>query len=164
MATPRFAKSRDDLVPLSEIAKMSGLAFIRGILEGRLPAPPIARTLDFQLCEADEGRVVFTGEPKFDHVNPTGTVHGGWFGTLLDSAMGCAVQTSLPAGLGYTTLEFKLNIIRPAFETSGPIRAIGDVTHLGRRTAAATGRMIGADGKLYATGSTTCLVMDISGN
>ncbi len=156
-----FAKSRDDLMPLSEIGKISGLEFITGIMEGRFPAPPIAQTLDFQLTEVTAGRVVFTGTPKFAHFNPIGTVHGGWFGTLLDSCMACAVQSSLPVGQGYTTLEFKVNILRPAFETSGPLRAIGQADHVGRRTATAFGRMVDENDKLFATGSTTCLVMPL---
>ncbi|MEM7176840.1 MAG: PaaI family thioesterase [Pseudomonadota bacterium] len=158
---PTFAESRDDLMPLSEIGKISGLEFITGIMDGRFPAPPIARTLDFQLTEVSAGRVVFTGTPQFAHFNPIGTVHGGWFGTLLDSCMACAVQSSLPAGQGYTTLEFKVNILRPAFETSGPLRAIGQVDHVGRRTATAVGRMLDENDKLFATGSTTCLVMPL---
>ncbi|MEM6933762.1 MAG: PaaI family thioesterase [Pseudomonadota bacterium] len=161
---PFFADSLADLVQMAEVSKISGLEFIRGMLDGRFPAPPIARTLDFMLDEVDEGRVVFTGTPRFDHYNPLGAVHGGWFGTLMDSCMACAVQTCLPAGRGYTTLEYKVNIVRPAFESTGPVRAIGEARHVGRRTAVAEGRMIDADGKLYATGSTTCIVMDLAGD
>ncbi|MBY8977391.1 PaaI family thioesterase [Rhodobacteraceae bacterium NNCM2] len=159
---PYFADSVDDLLSPAEIGKISGYEFILGMLEGRHPAPPIARTLDFRLTEVEEGRVVFTGSPKFPHFNPIGSVHGGWFGTLLDSCMACAVQTRLPVGKGYTTLEFKVNILRPAFESTGPLRAIGETIHVGRRTATADGKIVDQNGKIYATGSTTCLVMEIA--
>lgn len=143
------------------IGSMSGLDFIRAIHEGRLPGAPIAATLDYDLIEVEKGRVVFAGRAKFEAYNPIGSVHGGWFGTLLDSCMACAVQTMLPAGKGYTTLEYKINILRAATVESGLIRAEGRAVHAGRRTATAEGRMVGEDGKLYATGTTTCLVLDL---
>ena len=94
--------------------------------------------------------------------NPSGAVHGGWYGTLLDSCMACAVQTKLPKGFGYTTLEYKVNLLRPIFETTEDVLAVGEVDHVGRRTGVATGKIVGAEsGKLYATGSTTCIVMEI---
>lgn len=146
---------------LDALRKMSGLDFMRAIKEGRIPPAPIAKTLDYTLLEVEEGRVVFAGKAKLEAYNPIGSVHGGWFGTLLDSCMACAVQTKLPAGRGYTTLEYKINILRAATVDSGLIRAEGTAIHVGRRTATAEGRMIGEDGKLYATGTTTCLVFEL---
>ncbi|QPH52511.1 PaaI family thioesterase [Pontivivens ytuae] len=158
---PYYAKSAEDLPTREDIATRSGLDFIRDMLEGNLAAPPIAETLDYWLEEVEERRVVFRGKPAFKAMNPIGTIHGGWFGTLLDSCMACAVQTTLPKGQGYTTLEYKVNIVRPLFPHSGEVRAIGTVSHAGRRTAVAEGQIVGVeDGKLYATGSTTCMVID----
>ena len=154
-----FAEGPDDLVTPDELAAMSGLDFMTGILEGRLPAPPIAQPMAMTLVEVDDGRVVFEGRPGFRHYNPMGAVHGGWFGTLLDSCMACAVMTCLPKGQGYTTLEYRVNIVRALTEASGPVRAIGRIRHAGRRTAVAEGEIVRlSDGKLCATGSTTCLV------
>lgn len=156
------AQSPADLPTPEQIAGMTGREFMEAVLNGELAAPPIALTLGFDVHEIGDGRAVFRGEPSFSVYNPIGTVHGGWFGTLLDSCMACAVQTALPKGKAYTTLEFKVNIIRPLFVNSGPVLAIGDATHVGRRTGVAEGRIVGEeDGKLYATGSTTCLVMDM---
>jgi uncharacterized protein (TIGR00369 family) len=156
------AQSPGDLPTHDQIAAKSGREFMEAVLNGDFAAPPIAFTLGFAVHEIGEGRAVFRGEPSFSVYNPIGTVHGGWFGTLLDSCMACAVQTALPKGKAYTTLEFKVNIIRPLFMSSGPVLAIGDATHVGRRTGVAEGRIVGEeDGKLYATGSTTCIIMDL---
>jgi uncharacterized protein (TIGR00369 family) len=160
-ASPRFARTTADLLSPADLAAMSGLEFIRGIRDGRFPAPPIAELMGMRLVEADEGRVTFEGTPAFRHYNPLGAVHGGWFGTILDSCMACAVQTRLPAGRGYTTLEYKVSLLRPVTAETGPLRATGTVEHAGRRTATASGRLEGPDGRLYATGTTTCLVMEI---
>ncbi|MEO0362329.1 MAG: PaaI family thioesterase [Pseudomonadota bacterium] len=154
-------KGPEDLASIETLRSMSGLEFMRAVKAGRLPAAPIARTLGYELVEVEEGRVVFAGEARFDLYNPIGSVHGGWFGTLLDSCMACAIQTRLPAGKGYTTLEYKINILRAATVKSGVIRAEGSAVHVGRRTATAEGRMVDAAGKLYATGVTTCLVLDL---
>ena len=154
----RHAQTPDELLTPDALLSMSGLEFMRGILEGRLPAPPIARTLDYRLEEVDEGRVVFAGAPSFEACNPLGTVHGGWYGTLLDSAMACAIQTRVPKGSAYTTLEYKVNVIRPV-PLGRTVRAIGTASHVGRSTGVAEGRMEDAEGRLYATGSTTCIVL-----
>ncbi|MEL6478709.1 MAG: PaaI family thioesterase [Pseudomonadota bacterium] len=161
MPDPHYAQSPEELLSPEQLGHLSGLEFLRGIVEGRYPAPPIAETLNFRMIEAVEGRVVFEGLPQFAHYNPIGSVHGGWFGTLMDSCMACAVQSTLPAGSGYTTLEFKINILRPAFTSTGPLRAIGESIHTGRRTATSQGRLEDAGGKIYATGTTTCLVMQL---
>ena len=164
MAEPYFASSVEDLATREVIASMSGLDFLQRIVDGELPAPPIGRVLNYRLDRGSAGQAVVCGEPTFDTMNPIGSVHGGWFGTLLDSCMACAVQPPLEAGQGYTTLEYKINIIRPLLPSSGMVEAIGDVSHRGRRTGVAEGRIVGReDGKLYATGSTTCLVMDLRG-
>ena len=156
--TITFAASPDDLLSPADLAMVSGFDFIEGMRTGRYPHPPIARTLDYRLTEVAEGRVVFEGAPGFDAYNPLGAAHGGWFGTLLDSCMACAVQTTLPKGAGYTTIEYKITILRPAFSDTPPLRAIGTVVSSGRRVATATGEMVGPDGKVFATGTTTCLV------
>lgn len=138
---------------------MSGLAFMEAIRDGHLPQPPIGRVLNYRVTEVELGRVVFTGTPSFEHSNPLGTVHGGWYGTLLDSCMSCAVHTHVPRGGIYTTLEYKVNITR-AISPGTEIQAIGTAQHAGRTTGVASGEIRGvADGKLYATGSATCLIM-----
>lgn len=138
---------------------MSGLDFLRAIRDGRLPAPPIARLLGFRLIEVEPGHAVFEVLPGEQHYNPIGVVHGGLAMTLLDSAMGCAVQTHMPAGGGYTTLEAKTNLTRPITSRTGMLRAVGKVLHAGSRVATAEGRLLDAEGKLYAHASTTCMVL-----
>lgn len=146
---------------VAQVKAVSGLEYLRQILDGRLPRPPIADTLSFYLVEAEAGRAVFQGTPAIQHLNPLGGVHGGWTATLLDSTMACAVQTLLAAGQGYTTVEFKLNLVRPISPQSGPLRAEGKVVNAGRTIATAEGRLVGEDGKLYAHGTETCLVMSL---
>ena len=143
-----------------QVAGKSGLALFQAMIAGELPAPPISRTLDFILVEAEHGRVVFQGRPGFAHYNPMGMVHGGWFATLLDSALGCAVASILPAGKAYTTAELKVNIVRPLSDKVPFVRAEGHIIHGGNRMATADARLTGADGKLYAHGSTTCFIFD----
>ncbi|MBL8380480.1 MAG: PaaI family thioesterase [Burkholderiales bacterium] len=140
---------------------MSGLEFMRALLAGELPYPHIADTLDFALVEVDLGRAVFQGTPQIKHYNPIGSVHGGWYATLLDSALGCAVHTTMPAGRAYTTAELGVNIVRAANQKTGPLRAIGTVIHSGRQLATAEARIVGPDGKLYAHATTTCLVFEM---
>ncbi len=142
------------------VSGKSGLEVMQAMLAGELPYPHIMETLDFGLVEVGEGRAVFQGTPQLKHYNPLGSVHGGWYATLLDSALGCAVHTSIPAGCGYTTAELSVNIVRAASMKSGPLRAIGTVIHCGRQLATAEARLVGADGKLYAHGTTTCLVFE----
>ncbi len=159
MPAPLFAADLAGLPPLEVLASMSGLEFMRGMLGGTVPHPPIAQTLGYRLDLVEEGRVVFRGVPAFGGLNPMGTVHGGWYGTLLDSAMGCAVMTRVPRGSLYTTLEYKVNITR-AIPIGREIVAEGIVSHSGRSTGIAEGTIRDAEsGALYATGSTTCLIM-----
>jgi len=143
-----------------QVAGKSGLELFEAMIAGELPAPPISQTLDFILVEAEHGRVVFQGRPGFAHYNPMGIVHGGWFATLLDSALGCAVASTLPAGKAYTTAELKVNIVRPLSDKVPFVRAEGRIIHGGNRMATADARLTGADGKLYAHGSTTCFIFD----
>ena len=142
---------------------MAGLDFLRAIRDGRLPAPPIAVLLGFSLVEVEPGHAVFEVEPSEKHYNPIGVVHGGLAMTLLDSAMGCCVQTRMPAGAGYTTLEAKTNLVRPITSETGRLRAIGKLLHLGSRIATAEGRLEDAQGKLYAHATTTCIVLGAKG-
>lgn len=144
----------------ADVADRTGLEIMQAMLAGRLPYPHIADTLDFSLIEVGHGHAVFQGTPQLKHYNPMGTVHGGWYATLLDSAVGCAVHTMMPVGRAYTTAELSLNIVRAASHKSGPLRAIGTVIHCGKQLATAEGRIVGHDGKLYAHATTTCLVFE----
>ena len=138
---------------------MSGLDFLRAIAIGEIPPPPISRLMNFRLMEVDEGRAVFEGEPGEYHYNPIGVVHAGLAMTMLDSALGCAVQSTLPLGAGYTTLETKVNLVRAITGTTGPLRCEGMVVHVGRSTATAEGQVTDAAGRLYAHGTSTCLII-----
>lgn len=150
-------------VNAAELRHMSGLEFVQALIDGSLPPPPMAKTLSFRLTGAEEGRAVFTGEPSADFYNPIGSVHGGWAATVLDSCMGCAVQTTLPAGVGYTTLEFKIDLVRAITSRTGPVRAEGKVVKSGRRVALADGELRDGEGRLLARGTTTCLVFEYPG-
>jgi uncharacterized protein (TIGR00369 family) len=149
------------LVPAEAAATMTGLELLKGMMEGRLPAPPIMKLIGFDLIEVENGRVVFEGTPALKHYNPLGTVHGGYAATLLDSCMGCAVHTTLPKGIGYTTLEFKVSLIRPVTAETGLVRAEGSVISSGRRVASAEGRLTDVRGRLLAHATTTCLVFEM---
>jgi uncharacterized protein (TIGR00369 family) len=139
---------------------MAGIDFLRAIRDGKLPAPPIARLLGFSLVEVEAGHAVFEVVPAEQHYNPIGVVHGGLAMTLLDSAMGCCVQTRVPAGSGYTTLEAKTNLVRAISDKTGRLRAIGKLVHFGSRIATAEGRLEDAAGKLYAHATTTCIILN----
>lgn len=143
-----------------QVAGLSGLQAMQAMVRGELPYPTIFRTLDFMLVEVHEGRAVFQGTPGPGHLNPMGTVHGGWYATLLDSAMGCAVQSSLPAGRAYTTAELSVNLVRAIGPKAPRVRAEGKVLHCGRQLATAEARLYGPDGTLYAHATTTCLVFE----
>jgi len=149
----------DDPAPMSDlVGQRSGLELLREILAGKLPKPPIASTLDYELTEVREGFVVFEVVPAEYHYNPLGVAHGGLAATLLDSAMGCAVHSVLPAEARYTTIELKVNYIRALTTATGRVRAEGRVIHAGGRVGVAEGRIIDAEGRLYAHGTTTCLI------
>jgi len=132
------------------------------MLAGEVPRAPISQTLDFLLVEVSAGHAEFQGRPQFTHYNPLGSVHGGWMATLLDSALGCAVHTRLPAGKAYTTLELKVNFVKSLRDHVPLVRAAGHVIHFVGRVATADGRLIGPDGTLYAHATTTCLIFDAS--
>lgn len=140
-------------------AGLSGLEVMQKTVAGELPQAAIASTLGFRLVEVSEGRAVFEGEPAEYHYNPIGTVHAGFALTLLDSAMGCALVTTLPADTPWTTLEVKANFTRALTSETGPVRCIGTVVHPGRRVATTEGRVEDADGRLYAHGTSTILVL-----
>ena len=153
------AQSPNDLPDLPTVLSMTGLEFIAGIRDGTIAGPPIATVMNTYIHEVEKGRVAFRGTPEFQHFNPMGGVHGGWYGTILDSAMACAVATILPKGSIYTTLEYKVNLTR-ALKPGALVECVGTVQHSGRSTAVAQGTIIGVeDGKLYGTGSTTCIIM-----
>ncbi|MFL6678869.1 MAG: PaaI family thioesterase [Burkholderiaceae bacterium] len=142
-------------------AGKSGLEQMQAMLDGHLPFPPIARTLDFVLLRVSPGKALFQGKPAWEHFNPMGGVHGGWFATMLDSALGCAVHTLMPAGRGYTTAELSVNFVRGLGPQVGRVRAEGTVLHCGRQLATAEARLFGPDGTLFAHATTTCLVFDL---
>src|SRR3981189_2776082 len=149
------------VTPPEVMASMAGLDFVRAIFEGKLPAPPIMQTIEPFDSTAEPGVVVFHSIPGFRHYNPIGSAHGGYAATLLDSAMGLAIHTALPAGSGYTTLEFKISFIRGMTEDSGVVRTEGRTLNVGRRAATAEARITDAKGRLLAHATTTCLVFEI---
>jgi len=144
------------------LAGRSGNDFLAGISKGELPPPPIGALIGMTPIKAADGVAVFQGTPGAEHYNPLGSVHGGYAATLLDTAVGCAVHSMLPAGKGYTTLELKVNYVRAMTTKTGPVRAEGKVVHVGGQTAIAEGRLTDAAGKLLAFATTTCLVFDIA--
>ncbi len=149
----------EDPHALAEAARgLSGLEFLRKVVSGELPRPPIGALMNFGIVELSEGRAVFEAVPAEYHYNPIGVVHGGLAMTLLDSAMGCAVHSTLPAGAGYTTLEVKVNFVRPLTAETGEVRCEARVIHVGGRTATAEGRVVDAEGRLYAHATTTCMI------
>jgi uncharacterized protein (TIGR00369 family) len=161
LAARRGAKADYGVIPAEEFAKHPALEVMKRIVAGELPMAPIGKALDFFLVEAEAGRTVFQGTPGPAYLNPMGGIHGGWYATLLDSAMGCAVATALPQGRGYTTAELSVNLVR-AIGTKAPrVRAEAKVVHVGRQLATAEGRLYGPDGTLYAHGTTTCLVFEL---
>lgn len=140
--------------------EMSGLQFVQGLVDGTLPLNTIARTLGYDVTEAENGRVIVTATPNDTHLNPAGTVHGGFAATLLDSCMGLAIWSTLEKGVGQTTIEFKISLVRPITPETGLIRAEGIVLNRGRRVGTAEGRITDGKGRLLAHGTTTCLIFD----
>lgn len=149
----------DPAPALQALQTMSGIAHLKAMQSGELPPPPFISLVGMALVDVSEGRVVFSAEPAEYHYNPLGTVHGGIVATLLDSAMGCAVQSLLPAGTGYTTLEIKVNYLRSITSATGTVTCEGNIIHLGGRIATAEARVTDATGKLYAHGTTTCILL-----
>jgi uncharacterized protein (TIGR00369 family) len=143
-----------------KVANMTGMQTLQAMLNGELPFASIGKTLDYMLVSVAPGEAVFQAIPNAGHLNPMGGVHGGWYGTLLDSAMGCAVHTTMPVGRGYTTAEYSVNLVR-AVKVGGVYRTIGKVLHAGKQLATAEAKIVDAEGKLYAHGTTTCLVFEL---
>jgi uncharacterized protein (TIGR00369 family) len=140
-------------------ASMAGIDYVRTIMAGEMPPPPIAVLMNMAPVELSEGRAVFAGQPGEEHYNPIGGVHGGYASTLLDSAMGCAVHTTLPAGVGYTTQTLEVKFVRPISRDSGVLRCEAEVLHAGRRQATVEGKLLSEDGKLLAHGTSTCMIL-----
>jgi len=159
-ATGKSDKTYGTVTP-DKLRELTGLEFVQGLASGALPLNQMARTLGYDIVEADKGRVVLTSEPTEDHFNPWGTVHGGLAATLLDSCMGLAIQSTVEKGTASTTLEFKISFIRPITADTGPIRAEGKVLGSGRRAGTAEGRITDGKGRLLAHGTTTCLIFEI---
>ena len=156
----RTGGGKPDIASPDQIAGMTGLQILHAMMTGELPYPPMNDTANMTLVEADSGWAVFLGIPELRHCNPFGTVHGGWFSTLLDSALGCAIQSALPEGRRYTTVELSVNIVRAAAPSSGPLRAAATLIHSGKQIATAQARVEDENGKLYAHATTTCVVFD----
>lgn len=148
----------DPLIGAEAAKQMSGMEYLNAMIRGDLPRPPISQTMDFTIESVSEGKATFVVTPSEFHYNPIGMVHGGLAATLLDSALGCAIHSMLPAGVGYTTLELHVNLVRAITKDSGTLRAESEIVHLGRTVATAQGKLIGTDGKLYAHGTTTCMI------
>ncbi|GEC08015.1 phenylacetic acid degradation protein [Streptomyces spinoverrucosus] len=161
MARSRTFEWGDPQVSAAAVGRASGLEFLRDVLAGRLPAPPIAATLNFTLDEVESGRAVFTMEPGEEHYNPIGSVHGGVYATLLDSAAGCAVQSVLPAGMGYTSLDLNLKFLRPITVDTGKVRAVGTVLNQGRRTALAQAELFDTTDRLLAHATSSCMLFPV---
>ena len=140
--------------------EMTGLQFVQGLVDGTLPLNTIARTLGYDVAEVTNGRVVVTAVPNDTHLNPSGTVHGGLAATLLDSCMGLAIWSTLDKGVGQTTLEFKISLVRPITPETGLIKAEGVVLNRGRRVGTAEGKITDGKGRLLAHGTTTCLIFE----
>jgi uncharacterized protein (TIGR00369 family) len=149
------------IVDVAKIASMSGLEYLQYLIDAD-HSPPISQLLDFKLARFGPGVAVFTGTPAEYHYNPIGVVHGGFAATLLDSALGCAVHTTLKPGFAYTTVELKVNYVRPLSTTTGPVEAEGKIIHVGSRLATAEARITDSAGKLYAHGSTTCMIFPVT--
>jgi uncharacterized protein (TIGR00369 family) len=160
MTTTSRTYDFDARVPdLGQMMSMSGLDYLSAILRGEMPGAPIASTLNFTLTEVSHGRAVFEGKPERFVYNPLGVVHGGWAATMLDSAMGCAVHTTLPAGKGYTTVDLSVSMVRAISERIPKIRCEATIVHTGGSIATAQGRVVDEAGTLYAHGTTTCLIL-----
>ena len=154
----RLVTWEDPLASSGALRELSGLEAIRAVRDGRVPPPPIAKLMNFTIAEVDEGRVVFEGYPGEEHYNPIGVVHGGFALTLFDSAMGCAVHTTLPHGVGYTTTDVQVRFIRAITKDTGPVRCEAKVVHVGRSTAIAEATLRDGGGRVLGTGTTACAI------
>jgi uncharacterized protein (TIGR00369 family) len=150
-----------DVVPTQVLASMNGLEFMQAIIDGKIPAPPIARAMGFLITKVEKGYALAEAIPSFDYYNPIGSVHGGYAATLLDTVLGVSVHTMMEKGQGYTTLEFKISFIKAITKDTGPVRAEGRVMSCGRRAATSEAHLRDASGRLLAHATTTCLVFDL---
>jgi uncharacterized protein (TIGR00369 family) len=161
---PQAARSRtitwqDPMITARAAMELSGIDALEKMKSGELPPPPIMILMNGRIAKLSEGRVVFEAEPAEYHFNPIGSVHGGYAATMLDTAMACSIHSCLPAGMGYTTLEIKINYVRPLTDKVGRVRCEGTAVHVGGRVATAEGRIVDGAGNLYAHGTTTCLIV-----
>ncbi|MFF2513726.1 PaaI family thioesterase [Streptomyces sp. NPDC058086] len=161
MGRSRTYDWEDPAVSAAAVGQHSGLDFLREMQAGRLPAPPISATLGMTLEEVEHGRVVFALVPGEEHYNPIGSVHGGVYATLLDSAAGCAVQSVLPQGMGYTSLDLNVKFLRPVTVDTGKVRAVGTVLNSGRRTALAQAELFDSGDRLLAHTTSSCLLFPV---
>jgi len=160
--TPNLTSDKNiGILPIEMVAKHTGIELFNMMIAGEIPRPAMGDTLNFKLTEAEVGRVVFKGTPTEAHYNPMGTVHGGWLSAILDSALGCCVHTTLPAGMAYTTVEFKVNLVRPLFAHSGEVICEGKFIHVGRTIATSEATLKTAEGKLIAHGTETCAIFPL---
>lgn len=155
------AKPHYGVLPPERLRELDGVDLFRGVMTGELPGAPIAEGMNMWIHDVEPGRVVFASRPLRRHYNPLGSVHGGFFGTIMDSAMSCAVHTLLKKGIGYTTLEFKVHLLRAISERTGPVFCEGRAVNVGRQVGTAEGHLYDAEGKLYAHGTTTCLIFPL---
>jgi uncharacterized protein (TIGR00369 family) len=155
----RLVRWEDPQASLAIVAGLSGLDAMRLMVEGKVPPPPIAQLMNIRLVEVEEGRVVFEGEPGEEHYNPIGIVHGGFALTILDSALGCAIHTSLPAGTRYATTDVQVRLVRALTKDTGRVRCEARVQHVGRSIGISEGTLVDGKGKLLATGTTACAIM-----
>lgn len=158
-ARSRTITWQDPMITARAAMELSGLESLEKIKSGELPPPPIMILMNGRIAKLSEGRVVFEAEPAEYHFNPIGSVHGGYAATMLDTAMACSIHSCLPAGVGYTTLEIKINYVRPLTDKVGVVRCEGTAIHIGGKVATAEGRIVDCAGNLYAHGTTTCMLM-----
>jgi uncharacterized protein (TIGR00369 family) len=157
----RTIEWEDPMASAAAGAEMAGLDYVRKIQSGEIPPPPIAVVMNFSIELLEEGRAIFVGEPGEEHYNPIGVVHGGYASTILDSALGCSVHTTCPAGVGYTSQTLEVKYLRPILRDTGAVRAESIVIHKGRKTATAEAKLTSVEtGKLLATGTSTCLILE----
>jgi len=162
METSRTVAFTDPAEISADVRKCSGLQFLQGLIDKNVGVP-IGRTLGFHLVEVSEGEVVFEAEAGPWAYNPIGSVHGGWYSAVLDAPLGCALHSTLPVGVGYTTLELKVNVVSAVRPDTGVLRAVGRLVHRGKRTAVTEARMVDKSGRLYAHATSTCLIVEMSG-
>ncbi|WP_369241669.1 PaaI family thioesterase [Streptomyces sp. R21] len=161
MGRSRTYEWEDPALSAAAVGKGTGLEFLRDIVAGRIPGPPIGATVDFSLDEVEHGRAVFSLVPGEEHYNPIGSVHGGIYATLLDSAAGCAVQSTLPQGTAYTSLDLTVKFLRPITLDTGRVRAVGRVVSSGRRTALAEAQLLDGTDRLLAHATSTCMLFPL---